>query len=853
MSSNDNLSKLVQRVNLASPSPHAGAYRHQGSRWSAALDELLRVADASDLYTSDELADGFGRTYGSIKCRLKALRKASSGAMQPTLHEFFATPSSRASPDAAAAGSVEPVAAAALPSPSTESAEESVVTAVDLTGAVIAGAKGTQPQPDSGHDLPPLSDEQAAALDLVVTKRSSVFITGGAGTGKSILLRHIIQRLGRSCVDVTATTGMAAHLIGGETIHRFSGINRLQDDEEPHSVFVRLPPLKRSALVHSKCLVIDEVSMMDARFFSALEDITRRARGQQDSKCKDLPFGGLQLVLCGDMLQLPPVPAKEGKYKGVVKFCFESPAWEQLAPRVVMLRQVHRQAEHSKLLGWLSQIRMGSVPDEALAVLNDAARVAADDSFVALRPTNREADLYNHALFNAIASAPRRFTGKAWQRKQTGKFPEFPAPDELFLKVGARVMLRKNLATTAGLVNGRCGYVVGFVPVDDALLDSADDVGVKCLKSQKCESVPVVRFDCAAEKGQPLYKILPTVFENTDAHGELTETLVQIPLCQAWAFSIHKSQGMSLDKLNVDSAKTFAEGQAYVALSRARTLEGLAVTGLMRIHVMANPLVKAFYDEQEELAARPVEDDAPTVSRSCNVQPPPSSPTRTPFVPKAQNVRTPFVPKAQNIKRPTDSPKRTPFVPKAKPPPADHVAECCFAVTVGRQRGLYATMSEVSAQIDGVPDACYQHFPTQAAAMQHMRESVALQAVGRSSRAASTSSTAAATVVDDAAAQQTPQPAAAKRRLIPRPKVGPKPSAKQITQPTLAVGCCDVEFDDDEDDEDVTEPSSCETDSDNELQERTNESNFRIHGHYDSSGARVVHLPSAWSAVYAKN
>lgn len=416
---------------------------------------------------------------------------------------------------------------------------------------------------------------QSTALDVLRTG-ASTFITGAPGAGKTYLLQRFIDEArdeGKS-VAVTASTGIAATHLQGRTIHSWSGIGVRQS---PTPELLRNIRVRRGrALRAADILVIDEISMLPAWFFDLLDQVLRHIRHV------DEPFGGVQLVLSGDFFQLPPVTRRPGAGWGGAGadagmgsdprrvwfrsnyekasldpdgFITGSFVWRAMDLRICYLTEQHRQ-KGGGLLDVLTHMRQGSVTQDDHDLLE--GRVGSlpgdDEVAVCLFPTNRQADSLNNARLAGI-DAPAH----AWDQSASG--PEryvrtlrasVLAPEHLELRKGAAVMALRN-DPEHEYANGSLGRVSGFA---------------------KKTGYPVVDFDNGAQ-----CVISPVDWTMNDGDIELA-TISQIPLRLAWAITIHKSQGMTLDAAVMDLRRSFSPGMGYVALSRVQSLDGLFLQGL---------------------------------------------------------------------------------------------------------------------------------------------------------------------------------------------------------------------------------------------------------------------------------
>jgi ATP-dependent DNA helicase PIF1 len=421
---------------------------------------------------------------------------------------------------------------------------------------------GKQQRPSAAvdtEDLPPLSNEQQMALNLVKSGKN-IFFTGCAGTGKSLLIRHIIKAIPE--VDVTGTTGLAGCLLGGTTINAWSGVGRAEGSFE---TVVRNASRGESGQRWRKCqaLIIDEVSMLDGQFFDLLEAVARKVRGNSR------PFGGIQLILSGDFHQLPPVV----KDQLLRRFAFESESWQRCIHASVQLTKVFRQNDR-EFIDILAEIRAGTAPESTLRALlaRCSAPLDLEDGILPTQLFTHRADVdaINDRQLNSLDGNLVNFTAQ-----DSGDVAALqaacPAPRTLKLKVGAQVMLTRNLSSRQGLVNGARGVVEKFTP----------------------SGLPVIKFALGGDSmtiGRERYSIRQG--------GQDVAVRSQIPLALAWAVTVHKSQGLTLDRVEVSLDRAFEAGMAYVALSRARNLEGLRIVGsIASAALRADPKVVEFYSK----------------------------------------------------------------------------------------------------------------------------------------------------------------------------------------------------------------------------------------------------------------
>ncbi|XP_060744490.1 ATP-dependent DNA helicase PIF1 [Tachysurus vachellii] len=405
-----------------------------------------------------------------------------------------------------------------------------------------------------------LSKEQMAVLNAVLSGKN-VFFTGSAGTGKSFLLKRIVGSLPPKSTYATASTGVAACHIGGTTLHSFAGVGSGSAPLEQCLELAQRPGVLQH-WTSCKHLIIDEISMVEAEFFDKLESIARSIRRSSE------PFGGIQLIVCGDFLQLPPVT--KGKEKP--SFCFQARSWRKCIHVNMELTEVRRQTDRT-FISLLQAIRLGRVTEEVTArLLKSASNPIERDGILATRLCTHKDDveLTNENKLQQLPGPLRVFEALDSDPMLVKTIDaQSPVGHKLQLKVGAQVMLTKNLDVQRGLVNGARGVVVDFLPGNQGL--------------------PRVRFLCGAV--EPMKRERWTF----KAAGGLYLSRQQLPLKLAWAISIHKSQGMTLDCVEISLARVFESGQAYVALSRARSLEGLRVMDFDPRVVQANSDVLMFY------------------------------------------------------------------------------------------------------------------------------------------------------------------------------------------------------------------------------------------------------------------
>ncbi len=391
--------------------------------------------------------------------------------------------------------------------------------------------------------------KQALALEIMLSGES-VFLTGPAGSGKTFALNQFIKLAkhdGRH-VSVTATTGLAASHLGGTTIHSWSGIG-VHDTLPPYFID-NLPKGRREIIEKTDVLIIDEISMMHDYRLDMVDEVCRLVR-----KEPDLPFGGIQVILSGDFFQLPPVNRRDSREGG---FVVTSEAWRELDPVICYLSDQYRHDDDT-LSAILDAMRAQDVRRSHAEALLERAEIhpPADVVFTELHTMNIDVDTQNETRLDELEGDEMTFeqttTGSANYVENLQR--SVLAPARLRLKTGALVMAVKNSADKK-YFNGSIGTVVDFDPVTQ---------------------YPIVEFLSGKE-----VTVSPDTWELRDGDKKRA-SITQIPLRLAWAITVHKSQGMTLDAALIDLRKAFVEGMGYVALSRVRSLDNLYLKGINRM------------------------------------------------------------------------------------------------------------------------------------------------------------------------------------------------------------------------------------------------------------------------------
>lgn len=443
---------------------------------------------------------------------------------------------------------------------------------------------------DSVETVTNTEDKVFEHIVALIEGGNNVFITGGAGVGKSFTLNKLKEKY-KERLHITSTTGVSAINVNGQTLHSWAGIGLADKPVEDVVKKIRKKPALYKTLLCCEMLAIDEISMLDNITFDYVNEVLKAVREN------DKPFGGIQVLLFGDFFQLPPVRMKEdGK-----DFCFNSQAWKDLNLKAILLKDIKRQSE-KELSEALNNVRIDKTSAEDLKVFykrDVAPDYEAPKDILQIFGTNADADAYNDKCFNEIPERPYTYEAKdelyiyndigepsvtvidtknitdktvsKYDLMALKKFNEdCKAPEKLELKEGCRVMLLKNIDVKKGLANGSCGTVKQLT---SGSIDILFDNGVRA-------------------------NLLPAEFEYIK-EGRTKIKRTQYPLRLAYGITIHKSQGMTFDKLVVNFNRIFDYGQAYVALSRTKTLEGLIIRGFDHNKIVANKEVVEFYKKLE--------------------------------------------------------------------------------------------------------------------------------------------------------------------------------------------------------------------------------------------------------------
>jgi len=425
-----------------------------------------------------------------------------------------------------------------------------------------------------------LNYEQKVCFDAAMTGQN-VFISGPGGVGKSFVLRAITEefKLRKRRFRVAASTGVAALNVGGITIHSLLGTGITGSAGEAHNLLGTGPFHKAiERLQFMETIIVDEVSMLSGDYIEMIDFWLKQVRSSSD------PFGGCQMIFCGDFLQLPPVE-KRGK-EVMWRYAFQSPAWKDADFKSVDMHFSWRQ-EDQTFVNALNEVRFGKYPKEVRKLLRPCVGRELDMP-THLVCTNKEADEINFSHLRAHEGT--EYIGKPlfsiekgyikskpdWANEIKAKMAKDSLTDNpLRIKVGVPVLMLMNHAN--GLyVNGTRGIV------DSVKLYEHGELHLICVKLEDGSVIEVSKEE----------------YIKFNADGEVEAKMIHFPMRLGWALTIHKSQGLTLDNVEIDLGRGFAYGQAYVALSRMKSLEGLALTDAISPSIVkADPELVEFYDK----------------------------------------------------------------------------------------------------------------------------------------------------------------------------------------------------------------------------------------------------------------
>ena len=440
-----------------------------------------------------------------------------------------------------------------------------------------------------------ISAEAKYVLQFINQTNRSVFLTGKAGTGKTTLLKEIIQTTHKNCV-VVAPTGIAALNAGGVTIHSmfqlpFGGFlpdNSVAQFNE-NSKFesratlrrhFRMSGVKKAVIRNMELLIVDEVSMLRSDLLDAMDFMLQSVRKRNQ------PFGGVQVLFIGDLLQLPPVIRDDewrvlrNYYSG--KFFFHAHVVQQNPPLYIELSKIFRQTD-DRFISVLNNLRNNTITQNDISILNEFVKpnfdLKANKGYITLTTHNAKADSINQQSLQDLEGNSRFYKAEV-----TDDFPDkiYPIEEKLELKVGAQVMFIKNdLSFEKKFFNGKMGIIQSL---------SEREIWVHFPDENK--SIEVEKYEWQ--------NIRYTVNENTkEIEEDVLGTFVHYPIKLAWAITVHKSQGLTFDKAALDVSQVFLPGQAYVALSRLRSLNGLILLSPLQMNGISNDQDVMNYSENK--------------------------------------------------------------------------------------------------------------------------------------------------------------------------------------------------------------------------------------------------------------
>jgi len=410
-----------------------------------------------------------------------------------------------------------------------------------------------------------LNNKQQFALDQTINGEN-ILITGPAGTGKSYTIKHIIELLqgnGKK-IGLTATTGTAAFIIGGQTIHSFMGLGI--DNSSIAEIFIKIKNRSNiyKTLAELDVLIIDEVSMLDTILFEKISEILCyvKSHSLKDTELLNKPFGGIQIILIGDFCQLAPV-------NGI--YCFLSKLWERANIKVVLLEELVRQNDDILFQQILQIIRKGKCTDNIIKVLNVLKKTQFDDEIIPtkLYPKNVNVDKINEIEICKLKEAGNKT--QIYKADATKDNTKNISKYDVELVENSQVIVTRNIDIATGIVNGTRGIIKNLFK-DFVIIK---DVDGNLHNITYCKDV----FN----------------FDKTDKSAK--SYILHMPLKVSYALSIHKSQGMTIDALEIDLGDNiFTCGQGYTALSRAKSLKCIKIIDVSKESFKINPYVKVFYN-----------------------------------------------------------------------------------------------------------------------------------------------------------------------------------------------------------------------------------------------------------------
>ena len=399
-----------------------------------------------------------------------------------------------------------------------------------------------------------MNEKQLEALNVVKTGQN-LFLTGSAGTGKSFTLKSIVNYLENNSINfgLTALTGCAAALISGQTIHSYLYLGISRNVKEIYTNLIKFTP-KYNSLKNLQTLIIDEVSMMDEELFEVINELLMKIKGN------DRPFGGTQLILVGDFYQLPPITGD---------YCFMSKIWNLLNFKKIILTELIRQKDDNILQKLLEEIRQDKPSENTLSILTELTKKPnykeGDIMPTRLYPINTNVIKINNYEFKKLVKKNNGETTiyEAYSTKKNEKLTDY----HITLTLHAQVMVIRNISVEDKLVNGTRGIIIKLNPTSVIIKDINDNIHT-------------INY-----------------FNDFNKNVKKPPTISFMPLKLAYAMSIHKAQGASIDVLEIDLGDDiFISGQLYTALSRATNINNIKITNISKDSFMLNKKVKNFYE-----------------------------------------------------------------------------------------------------------------------------------------------------------------------------------------------------------------------------------------------------------------
>lgn len=536
------------------------------------------------------------------------------------------------------------------------------------------------------------SDDQKAAY-IAFEEKQNTLITGSAGTGKSELLKAIIAVCPASTTAITGTTAQCVQPLGGCTIHYWSGIGIGNTTAEAIAKKLKdgqfhkyKPDLRYQTQRKCTVLIIEEVGMLTGPQLDLISDVLKLVR--EDSR----PFGGIQVVLNGDFLQLPPIPTKV-PYTGLwtkqarARMVYDAKCWNTLIQRIIIMRQKFRQSQNA-FITLLDHMRVGimTLDDQQMCVDAMSNKLVEINGIL---PTTLCATREGVALINEERLSQQPCTGAMYPfpSKDTGPRSSVPyemeafnkecmAPALLNLRVGAQVIVNKNLGN--GMVNGTRGVVVKFEQMKETLNDSPTGL------------FPVIKL----ENGT-MHHVGPVKFDNITPDGSVTITRFQVPLNLAWSLTFHKVQGMTLERGKVDAANIWENGQLFVAMSRFKKIEGVQLMNFKRSALKTDMTTVAWYELVSDRAMQDtaamlhlVDKHFPNLSEETTI---------TPYMPSYKTDTNESTNTACGVKR-----KRVDDEAEAEAKPEPDAASASASASVSKFSDLFSD-EDMMAALDSCP------------------------------------------------------------------------------------------------------------------------------------------------------